>query len=329
VSAITANRVLQNLSDAGLVDRQPGRGNFLRSIPTSHSLARIRGARFDKLALVAPQQSGVNPFFDGFYSAIAQSAVARAHEQNCDVRMLFLAKEQEEPPSIQKWLGTGTDGLIFFGVSRRCVQAAALALQAEVPAVFVDSYIEGWPCVVSDHVSAALRICKELAAAGHRRIGYVGLENPGNNITNETERATVLPSVAPGQGIEIANRVIRDLDRTPDAVEQFARWMEKEGVTGIVSSTFFSYQMAREMIRKSKPCLLDRLSFVGYETWPQHAISHTPALGGTMPDREALGREAYDWLKRLAEAGRRPQEEGGKHVIPMKWETGETLRIVS
>jgi DNA-binding LacI/PurR family transcriptional regulator len=329
VSAITANRVLQNLANAGLVDRQPGRGNFLKAIPSSHSLARLHGARFDKLALVAPQQPGVNPFFDGFYSTIAERMVALAHEQNCDVRMLFMPKEEEDVPSLQKWIGTGTDGLIFFGVSRRCSQAAALALKAGMPAVFVDSYIEGWPCVVSDHVSAAIRIGRELSALGHRRIGYVGLENPGNNITNETERATVLPSVAPGLGMEVANRVIRDLDRTPDAVELLGRWIEKENVTAIVTSTYFSYQMTRELLRHGKPSLLDRLSFVGYDTWPQQPLPHTPPLSGTMPDRNGLGREAFDWLAHLAEMGRRPQEEGGKRVIAMSWEAGATLRSVS
>lgn len=71
---------------------------------------------------------------------MAEHLVVRGHELDCDVRMAFLPSEGAGGvASLPRWLGVGIEGIIFFGVSGCCLDAAALVMRHKIPAVVVST----------------------------------------------------------------------------------------------------------------------------------------------------------------------------------------------
>lgn len=327
VSSITANRALRNLCGNGIIERQRGRGNFLKALPAAAAPPAVRPSKAQKIALITRQWGPLNLFFEGYYSLMAEHLVVRAHELDCDVRMAFLPSEGASGvSSIPKWLGVGIEGIIFFGVSGCCLDAAALVMRHKIPAVFVDSYLEGWPCVVTDHTSAALSICAKLHKTGHRRIAYLGNVGPGNNQTNETDRVVTLAPIARHLGLDLADRTCTRFTGAPAEKELLRRWLTEDKITAIVVSTNASFMIADELLRGEKTLRARMPSFVAFDVWPLNAHADTPRLHGTLTDRTAMGRLAFDWLNELVIKGCLPGEQGGKRVAPVIWQDGETLK---
>lgn len=327
VSHITANRVLRDLSAAGLIERQTGRGNFLHSpvVPVEETRASRR--KFDRLALVAPQRGGLNPLFDGYYSVIAEGIVRHAHDVQCDVRMSYLPREPHGRKSLLKeWLGTGVDGIIFLSVSGLCREAATLASQLKMPAVLVDSYLEGWPCVMNDTTMQALRITRALLDAGHRRVAYLGNNVPLANQTNEADRAVSFAATARELGLDLGERSMLTFQARPDELREVERWVEDQHVTALVFSVHSLFALLHEAWKQSEPRLLAKLSSVTFDTYPLLRYENLPKLTGTLSDLRSMGQIAFESLRHLIERGRRPGEDGGKKVAPFDWQQGETLQ---
>jgi DNA-binding LacI/PurR family transcriptional regulator len=327
VSHITANRVLKDMTALGIIERQRGRGSFLRSNRPSVARVSSTGVRTRRLGLVAPRRSSGNLFFDGYYSAIGKSIVDRAHEAGIEVRMAYLPGHSlTQKSSIREWMGTGVDGIIYLSVSGFCLEAASLALQLGIPALFLDSYEEGWPCVVMDHGAAAALVCRKLLEAGHRRIGYVGHQAQPANESNEADRAAIIPTIAHEVGLDLGNRLLPQFpSHTPD-LETPLRWVREQGVTAIAFSVHAQYTQMYEFLRLHHPDMLPALSFVALD---RHALRKdvvVPTLSGTEADRIAMGQVAFDWLHDLIQRGVSPRSEGAKRLIGISWHEGETLR---
>ncbi len=316
VSSITATRVLSTLEKEGVIERVQGRGNFFNGADAPSEVSKMSR----DIAIIAPRR-GTNLFFDGFYSKIADCIVKQAHEKGREVRMAFLP-EEGAPDSLQRWLGEDIRGIIFFSVSGYCNQCADLAERFSLPAVFVDSYLEGWSSIVSDHARSALQISDKLVEVGHRKIGYVGSLIEGNNVNNESERLSIFPSLAQARGLDIGSRIISDLSplghEYPN-LNQMVDWVKKDHVTAIVCSTFGHYAGLRSLLEKAldgrhpKYYCIDATSRVTQE------LGRIPQPTGTIPDLEAMGTAAIMEMEALIAP---KQHRGIKIAIPMHWIDG-------
>jgi len=322
VSAITANRVLDKLAADDIIARKRGVGNILLGSRQPRGLSALR------LALVCPFRTSQNLFFDGYYSVMAEAFVCRVEEQGGSVQMAYFRPEAiNKLVSIEAWLGYETQGLVFFGVSGVCREAAALAEKFALPAVFVDSYQEGFPSVVSDHMRTARLVCSKLYEAEHRKIAYVGSGEKNVNLTNESERKAILPGVAESMGLEIGTRVtqVRDADN-PETSRNVLRWIREEAVTAIIVSTFGVYShLAREFEHAGISPM--SVTFVGMDTWNLRWSDpdSLPPLSGAITELSRMGSTAFEMIQSVAA---QPGDTMGRaqiETVPPVWVQGETL----
>lgn len=331
VSAITANRVLQNIAASGLIERFPGQGNFLKDVSQGEKMATAN--KDGAVALIAPvrRKSAENSlFFKNFYSSIVQSVVNQAYSTGRHLRMAYLPEDKEwgTMTSPSEWVGEEVCGFIFFGVSGHCHQAQSVAGRFHGPAIFVDSYVEGFPSVVSNSAGAVAEVCQRLHALGHRKIGYLGNYLYGSNLTNETERLTLLETLAPHWKLQLDDRVLRKVnEETIDSVEVVREWAKKDRATAVICSTAGQFNMLRERLPDVFPSgrAKDRLSGVAIDAWQPEDSTHLPRVHGMLPASEEMGRTAFEWLMELVDGVPKKYADCGRITVPMKWYEGGTL----
>lgn len=322
VSMITANRSLQNLSHDGLIERHPGRGSFVRRAGfRGHSAS----AKTRTVALVAPRRAAMDVIFEGFYSVVSRTFVHRGHDAGFDVRIAFMPVDGSAMPSTaQEWLGASIQGVVFLALSGFGPQVVALARRYGLPSVMVDTYIEGWPCVVSDHAGAALRVCHELRARGHRRIGYLGNHVFGNNLSNEADRAAVIVPIARDTELDLGDRVDLRFDDNDESRGRVEQWVRQAGVTAVVCSTYKQYRALRNRSPQGAPERFPDLGVVALDAWMEEEPG-VPLLTGTCTGRQRMGEMACEWLNALMHEPDAPRDAGGKRTVPMEWQEGRTL----
>lgn len=317
VSTITANRVLEELVEAGVVERHPGRGNFLKEVlPIGATAEQVR-----TIGLIAPHR-GANSFFTGFYAGVANEIIDRAHKDDREVKLAFLpASAEEMPASVQQWMGEPVCALIYFNVSGLLDLAVRLAQQLRMPAVFIDAYTEGWPSVVNDHAAACIKSVKRLLDLGHRKIGLIANHQFGSNLTNEAERLTIFSSLAREFDLDLGDRIITHFQEEADAADRVSSWIKEDGITALVSTTAKNLSALRE--RTTGRLAFEKLSYLALDVWLHHGAQDRTVYSGVVPDTKAMADAAYD----LVVSGKAMKKNTpAKITIPMHWQEGETLR---
>lgn len=324
VSIITANRVLNDLAAAGLIERQPGRGNYLQTAATSGNAA----ARLRRLALIAPLRGNRNLFFDGYYATVAQGVVDCATRQGCEVRMLYLPADfSVRPAALHRWLGMEMDGLAFLGPSGFTRPILALTQAYPAPAVVIDGVIEPLPCVVGDHALSAFQVCRALLAAGHRRVAYLGHQASPSNVSNEADRIAILPAVARETGLNLDQRILPYFEEGEHAREKalVEQWFRQEKITALITSTCTLAQMVQRILKENGRGL-QSLSYVAMDAYNLQPWPDSPPVDGTVTDRQKMGEMAFEWLTELAGKGVNWRNFIGKRVVPVVWQKGKTLK---
>ncbi len=316
VSTITANRVLEELVEAGLVERHPGRGNFLKErLPIGAAAEQVR-----TIGLIAPHR-GANSFFTGFYAGVANEIIDRAHKDEREVKLAFLPGAQEDmPANVQQWMGEPVCALIYFNVSGFLDLAVRLAQQLRMPAIFIDAYTEGWPSVVNDHTAACFKSVKRLLDLGHRRIGLVANHQFGSNLTNEAERLTIFSSLAREFDLDLGDRIITHFHEESDSAGKVESWIKRDGITALVCTTAKNASYLRE--RTAGNPAFQKLSYLALDVCLHHGALDRTVYSGVMPDTKAMADAAYD----LVVSGKAMRKSTpAKITIPMHWQEGETL----
>lgn len=172
VSRITTKRVLEMLSDEGLVERVPGKGTFLREPAALAS----GGPRPDQaccrlIGLVITQ------FADEFGAILVRSIESSCRELGFQVVLCLTYESQKlEEEAIEKLLALGVCGLIILPVHGEFYNSIILKLVLDkFPLVFVDRKLRGLEAstVSSDNVAASMSATDYLLGKGHRTIAFV------------------------------------------------------------------------------------------------------------------------------------------------------------
>jgi GntR family transcriptional regulator, arabinose operon transcriptional repressor len=171
VSRITTKRVLEMLSDEGLVERVPGKGTFLREKGSS-------GAVGGGLALSGRLIGLVLPGFADEFGATLIGAIESSCRQLGYQLVLSLTYESQklEEEEIQKLLDLGVSGLIVQPVHGEFYNSIMLKLVLDkFPLVFVDRKLKGLEAstVSTDNMDAAKVATDYLLDAGHRVVSFI------------------------------------------------------------------------------------------------------------------------------------------------------------
>ncbi len=192
VSRITSKRALAMLADAGILDRQRGKGSFVvENVPELHALRnrgrsrRSRARASSCLALVLPDASEAY----GLELLCAIEERSAEHGYHLVVRRTRDRQDLEEQ-AIETLVGGGVaEGLIVFPVHGEFYNASLVRLVLDrSPLVLVDRYLRGIPAcsVHTDNVAAARALTGHLLDQGHEHVAF--FSPPMENTTSIEER---------------------------------------------------------------------------------------------------------------------------------------------
>lgn len=161
VSNITARRALGDLEDQGLIYRQKGKGSFIKKTEKQKKALKI--------FLILPKQLLIgSDFITGIISQCRDSAT--------DVYIYNYSGDDYE--LMQNLKNNSPDGVLWIAPAHSDIIGLERIRESGYPVIAFNRVFKNTHMnyVSTDHFEGAKKISSELIAAGHHRIGFVGLD---------------------------------------------------------------------------------------------------------------------------------------------------------
>ncbi len=196
VSRITSKKALEDLVQAGLVERARGKGSFVaKELPVlKDGNFAVSNPVLVEAGIPAQSQPSIGLILEDFspsYGLKLLKAVEKACSEN-DCFLLFkrtYGRREEEERAIKAFQQHGVDGIIVFPVHGDYYNTSLLRMVLDgFPLVTVDRYLKGiTACAVyTDNRKAGQELTEYLLARGHQQIGFVS--PPEDNTSTIEER---------------------------------------------------------------------------------------------------------------------------------------------
>ena len=182
VSRITADRVVQELKAAQVIETFRGKGSFVKGIPQM-DLADNHQVKVRSLAAL---WIGDSPYQQGFTGGIWNGISAEARVQGVDLSIHHMPMNLTDIP-LRTFTPSREQGVIVLGGIVGAFEFALLA-NPTIPSVLVDASVVGADCILTDNYEGMLQGIDHLCQLGHRRLAFCGGFNMPGNTTNENER---------------------------------------------------------------------------------------------------------------------------------------------
>jgi GntR family transcriptional regulator, arabinose operon transcriptional repressor len=207
VSRITTKRVLEMLSDEGLVERVPGKGTFLKELSSVYDSGGPSDSPCGRLIGLVMTQ-----FADEFGAILVRSIEASCRELGYQVVLCLTYESQKlEEEAIAKLLALGVCGLIVLPVHGEFYNSIILKLVLDkFPLVFVDRRLRGLEAstVSSDNMAAAMAATNYLIDAGHRVIAFISRHIANTSTLEERLEGFFRSHVVAGVSIDKDRQVL-------------------------------------------------------------------------------------------------------------------------
>jgi GntR family transcriptional regulator, arabinose operon transcriptional repressor len=184
VSRITSRKSLSLLSEAGLAERLPGKGTFVKISPAATpGGGSPGGAGTVTIGLV------IAGFADSFGVDLLNGVLDRCREYG--YAMLLARSDdqaEEEERAVRKMLELGVSGLIVDPAHGEFYNNVFLDMVSKnFPLVFVDRHLEGLKAsyVGTDNVRAAYELTEYLFSLGHELPGFISFNPRGTSAIEE------------------------------------------------------------------------------------------------------------------------------------------------
>ncbi|MBN2628196.1 MAG: GntR family transcriptional regulator [Spirochaetales bacterium] len=184
VSRITSRKSLSLLSEAGLAERLPGKGTFVK-ISSDAAPGRIHSGTAGTVTIGLV----IAGFADSFGVELLNGVLNQCREYGYAM-ILARSDDQadEEERAVRKMLDQGVRGLIVDPAHGEFYNNVFLDLVSnDFPLVFVDRHLEGLKAsyVGTDNVQAAFELTDYLFSLGHEQPGFVSFNPKGTSAIEE------------------------------------------------------------------------------------------------------------------------------------------------
>jgi DNA-binding LacI/PurR family transcriptional regulator len=317
VSRITSMRALQNLEQAGVVERIRGKGTFV-----ARDLGRLpelvdgeqqpRSPRLNsRIAFLLPDAS------PAYGLELLNAIEERAGENGLSLVVKRSRGEQEEEErAIEALMRSGSiDGLIVFPVNGEFYNASLLRLAlAKRPLVLVDRHLKGIAAssVYTDNVAAARDLTGYVLDSGHKHVAFVS--SPPANTSSIEDRLHGYRAAFSQRGFGLGGQhLLTDLtsgypnpeSRIPADREAIRAFLEsRESITGFVASEYPLALIIRDVLRGMQR--LEGTMIACFDS-PRGQFAE-PRFTHIQQNEREMGRRAVDMLLAQLDGQRTPSQ---------------------
>lgn len=342
VSRITTKQALLELMQEGIVYRVPGKGTFVKSLPSQMEAGPVNGnvRSYEQAEAVACENgkiippvgtAGVGlilPYLNDFYEAGIVSGAER-ELRNLNYHLIFRKSDNsmaEENRAIETLRAEGIQGLIIFPIEGPYCSNALIKLKVDgFPFVLVDRFFRGIDTnyVVSDNFGGAYAAGKYLISLGHRHIGLVGYSP--ENVISINSRIRGFTQALADMGITLpAQRMELTLEREqvynhqsgradPEAVKSIQGYLKKNpDLTAIFAINDYTAICVLRAALQLGIEVPGELSIVGFDNNLLSANVEVPLTTVNQPKKE-IGRNAARLLLRIIQ---NPAADTEKIILP-------------
>ena len=341
VSRITTKQALLELMQEGIVYRVPGKGTFVKSLPSQPEagLANNNSRPYEQFEAVTSENGKIYPtgtanvglilpYLNDSYEAGIVSGAER-ELRNLNYHLVFRKSDNsmaEENRAIETLRAEGIQGLIIFPIEGAYCSNALIKLKVDgFPFVLVDRFFRGIDTnyVVSDNFGGAYAAGKYLIDLGHRRIGLVGY-SPENvisinsRIRGFTQALADMGITLPGQRMELTlereqvyNHQIGRAD--PEAVRTIQGYLKKNpDLTAIFAINDYTAICVLRAALQLGIRVPEDLNIIGFDNNLLSANVEVPLTTVNQPKKEIGQNAAQLLLKGI----RNPAADTEKVILP-------------
>ncbi len=322
VSFITVSRVINNLGNVRPATRARVEEAIreLRYHPNRQAQALNNGLTHT-LALVTPRMFD-RPLWDNFYVMNLLSGVEmRGRELGWDVLITTDFDQQGEFDFLRVWHQRKVDGLIFVGLKRFPSEQIAEIEERIIPCVSISDRIASpavsW--VDTGNAAAAADAVARLAAHGHRRFAYLGVNAADYNPNFRDREAAVRRAVAE-RGLTLDVFATGTIENAADVSQRLYLASTPRATAVIAGNDSVAMHFMTAVAGAGLVCPRD-YSIVGFDAEPAGRLRHPPLASYRQPLVE-MGQAAVSLLVDQLSGGRT-----GKiaREFPLEFVDGDSL----
>lgn len=310
VSRITVIKAMDLLERDGLIERQQGRGSFVKCNDESSD-----GETCCRVAFCMPT------FADSYVTSVLIGATRVAMHEGLQLEVVGIDAEEREALRIRNAIETGVNGILIFPRSRFADARLYRELQDQrFPLVLLDRYYREYATdwVVFDDEGAGYALTRHLIAKGHRRIAIF----PGHEVKVSSVHARVqgyqraLDEAGLGYDEDLVCLDVYDnlspatVNRMPSSHLRLFDHLRRDDITAMIAINLFVAQQMNIDMMKIKNELM-RAVIEGRDS------PGTEELGVDVAaiSHHALGREQMSLVAYALQSGEALGEQGMRLLI--------------